>query len=353
MTSGNGLTDQASRKQPAKAKSPRLRRQSIFFIRGIWLATLVGVIMCANIRLPVSASFRLTVSELHLQTRSHSILSSSDEDEVLISGFSSVHIRRSSPSSNHLPETMDISGEPFAACTFARMRMEPIQLSGNSLLELRSDPEWQAPSLGIGLEQPVVLGLASQRAEGKTGPAFTCTRVHSRNERSGEIDDFLSASGGDSILVETRPYSRVDLRGRRGTELTDVHLAVFGPLSFVHIDPLSKDEKPVLIKPASGNNTVIFGDMATPITIDETKLLFIEPQDDFWIERLTAGRGINLQMHGTVSGVEIGDGPGDYQNPMPTLLSKLVDNKAIFLLIPGVASWIVEVLVRMRILRAA
>jgi hypothetical protein len=334
-----------------------MRRWVILTVLAVWSVTALGVWISTLVHPPGAAEATLSTSEVEFRTDAHSILGPSDQEELLVSELTALEIR-----GNELRIKVNgvdspggafrLIGDPHASCSFAGVRSSSLQLAEPTTITLLWTPQAGQRSISLKTHGTVRGTITSQPSNADSTASFTCTRVHVNDGPASNVDGIFSKAGGDSLSFLTARDSRLDLSPVSSSELGDTQINVLSAIRFTHIDPLSAEEKTVLLTPPTGRiNRIEFETPPKHVAIPAGDLLLITPRKDFFLRRFSIQDGIQLDFQGPVLDVRIGPGSTDLVTCMPTMFDLFKSQEVMWGLIVSITGVLIGILEKMEILR--
>ncbi len=327
-------------------------------IGSIWLGTAILILVSTRIHPPTTANASLSVRGVSFRTNARHILGVSDEEQLLITGVDTLQIQLGSPqtvysgNSQFRAATVNVKGDSSATCSFYLVRSSGVELSGPSVISLGVPETPGEKSFHLKVHGSISGNLTSQPRQHGLIPGLMCTRVQVNGAPASNMEVRFSLAGGDSAFFVTHSDARLDFDLNSQSQIGDTQIPIFQQVRFSDIDPLTSEEKTVLLKPPSGyKNEVSFEKLDKIVSLDDADLLIIVPRSDFYLRRFLVKDGIQLSMHGTVSDVRAGAGASDLQTRMPSLADQLDNKKRLFGLIPALATLILGILEKLGILQ--
>lgn len=315
------------------------------------------ILISTRIHPSTTANASLSVKGISFRTNAKRILGPSDEEQLLVSGVSSLQIQFSSARTIRTSgptvkaTSLEVRGEPSASCSFYQIRSGGLELGGPSIVTLGAPSTAGGKSFHLRVHGLLSGNLTSQPREHGLNPGLTCTRVRVNGAPAGNVEVGFSPEGGDSIFFTTFSDARLDFDLTAQSQIGDTQIQIFQEVRFSEIDPHTSEEKTVLLKPPSGyKNEVSFEKLSKSIALDDADLLVILPENEFYLRQFTVRDGIQLSLHGVVHDVRTGAGVSDLQSRMPSLADQLDSKKRIYGLIPALATLILGILEKMGVL---
>ncbi len=330
-----------------------IRRWLAWTIRGVWIATILAVLIATHTHPATTAKVSLSVKEISFRTNASRILEPSDEEQLLVSGVGSLQIqltsaqRVASGGSSFQATSIQIEGEPFASCTFYRVRSGGLDLNGPSIITLGVPSTAGTKSFSLKVHGSLSGHLTSRPGEAGLRPGFECTRVHVNGSPVGSVTASFSPQGGDSIFLATSSDAQLSFDLTAQPEIRDTQIPILDEVHFSHIDPRTSQEKTVLLK---NKNEVSFEKLGKTVTLDEADLLVVAPKNEFNLSQFTVKDGIHLSMHGVARDVRAGAGASDLATLMPSSLDHLDNIKRIYGVVPAIVALILGILEKMGLL---
>jgi len=322
-------------------------------IGGVWIATVLAVLIATHTHPATTAKVSLSVKEVSFRTNASRILGPSDEEQLLVSGVGSLQIQLNSAQTVTISEpsfqatSIQIEGEPFASCTFYRVRSGGLDLNGPSIITLGVARTAGTKSFSLKAHGSLSGHLTSRPSAAGLKPGFECTRVHVNGSPVGSVTASFSPQGGDSISFTTSPDAQLSFDLTAQSEIGDTQIPILDEVRFSHIDPRTSAEKTVLLK---NKNEVSFEKVGKSVTLDEADLLVVAPTNDFYLSQFAIKDGIHLSLHGVARDVRAGAGASDLATLMPSSLDHLDNVKRIYGVVPSIVALILGILEKMGLL---
>ncbi len=330
-----------------------IRRWLAWTIGGVWSATVLAVLIANHTHPATTAKVSISVKEFSFRTNASHILGPSDEQQLLVSGVGSLQIQLNSAqtvTTGGAPfqaTSIQIEGEPFASCTFYRVRSGGLDLSGPSIITFAVPSPAGTKSFSLKVHGSLSGHLTSRPGEAGLRPGFECTRVHANGSPVGSVAASFSPQGGDSIFFATSSDAQLSFDLTAQTEIGDTQIPILDEVRFSHIDPRTLAEKTVLLK---NKNEASFEKVGKSVTLDEADLLVVNPKNEFYLSQFSVGDGIHLSMHGVARDVRAGAGTSDLATLMPTWFDHLDSTKRTYGVVPSIVALILGILEKMGLL---
>lgn len=325
----------------------------VWTIAGVWAGTALAVFVTTRIHPSTAANVTLNVSKLSFRTNAKVILTTNNEEQLLVSGVRALQVQLSSAGAAKregatIPEvSLNIEGGPSASCTFYQVRSSGFDLAGITMITL-GVPGDRPRSFSLQTHGALSGSLTSRPAEPGLIPGFECRNVIVNGVPAEDVEAVFSSHGGETGFLSTMADARLDLILTPKEQVDDTQIPILGPLRFVEVDPYTGEEKTVLLKP-SGNakNEVVFDNLDKKVSLDDADLLVVVPKSDFYLRQFTVKDGIQISLHGVVHDVRAGAGASDLRTQMPSLFDHLYQEKPIYGVIPVLVTLILGIMDRM------
>jgi len=339
-----------------KLPNASLTRLLHWGIAAVWVSTAVAVLIATHIHPPTTLAASLDVRRISFKTDANRILGPNNDSQLLVSKIRSVQIHFNSPQlvsadgTTHKTDIVEISGEPFAACSFYRVRSDGVNLERDSLLTLSVD---QDPNPTSSTFRPFSLNvhgllsgnLTSQAATQALVPGFSCQHVRVDGASVQSVESRLSPGGGDAIFFATYTDARLDFALDQGNSIGDTQIPIRDAIRFWEVEPGSENVKTVLL---GNENKVSFEDVGQSFMLDDADLLLVEPHRDLYLRRFVLKDGIQLSLHGAVREVKSGAGPKDLRTHLPTLFDRIDNTKRVWGVIPALVAFVLGLFEKLR-----
>ena len=323
-------------------------------IGGIWAGTALAVLIATRIHPSTIANVSLSVKEVSFRTDASRMLGPCNEEQLLVSGLDRLDMQLNYPQTFRISgvptqaASLEIEGESSASCSFYQVRSNALELRGPSVVTLGSPVTGAERSFSLKVHGSLTGNLTTRPGEHGLKPGFTCTRVQVNGAPAGDVEGSFSAEWGDTIFITTSSDARFDFTLAANSEIGDTQIPILDELRFSTIDPVTSEEKTVLLKPPSGyKNEVSFEKVDKKVTLADADLLIVAPKRDFYLRQFRVFDGIQLSLHGVVRDVRAGAGAGDLETRMPSFFDHLDNKKRIYGAIPALAALILGVLEKM------
>jgi hypothetical protein len=323
-----------------------------WLIGAIWAGTALAVLILARIHPATTANVSLVTRNISFRTNAGHILGRSNEEQLLVSGVSSLQIEFNSAQSirtggtpKHLT-SMKAEGDSFASCSFYQVRSSGFEVRGPAVITLEVFDVSNARTFSLKAHGELNDNLSSRPGELGVRPGFECRGVRINGGPTGNVEGSFSPGGGDSIFVATSPDSRLDFSLARNADVGDTQIPILTELRFSEIDPRTSEEKSVLLKPAE----ISFEKVNKKTTVDASDLLVVVPADEFYMRNFTIKDGIQLSLHGRVREIRAGAGAKDMATLMPSAFDQLDNAKRIYGVIPLLVGLVLGILEKMGVL---
>jgi hypothetical protein len=337
------------------AEAP-FRRLLKWGIAAVWAGTAIAVLVATRIHPPTTIATSLNVRKISFQTTANRILGPSNDNQLLVSQVKSVQIHLSSPQSvaaggaTQTTSLIDITGGPFASCSFYHVRSDGFDLQNDSVLTISWDQaEGSTPqnsnSFSLGVHGLLSGNLTSQASAAGLIPGITCQHVQVNGGPAGDLESKLSPEGGDAISLDTATDARLDFDLALQNNIGDSQIPIRGEVRFWEVEPGNDDVKTVFL---SGENKVTFEKVNQSFSLDEGDLLLIEPESDFYLRRFSIKNGIQLNLHGIVKEVKSGAGPKDMRTHMPSLFDQIDNAKRFWGVVPALVAFLLGLVDKLR-----
>lgn len=332
-------------------------RRSIFWLTcATWVLTALLVFVLWRLHPPTIVHGDLLVSELAFRTHASKVLSPIDNEQVLIAGLEHAAILgtvQRSGVSNPIAE-LSLDGAEHSACSFWNVRSSAFELADESVIHLAWSKESEKGEISLSSDGTMRGTLTGQPPANGLEAGFSCSQMRTDSSQDkSEVSGRFDAGGGTSVAFLTRRDSSITIQPSTEAVLLQAAVAIEGPLRLSRVDVGSRQESSALLPRTPGNaNSITFDTLGRTITIDEHDIVQFEsrPTDGFWLRNLTADAGLRIDLHGTVSRVEVGPGPSDMHNILPSALDFCLGLKGMLGLIPALATTLLGILERMGLL---
>jgi hypothetical protein len=330
-----------------------IRRWLAWTIVGVWIATVLALLVATHTYPATTARVSLSVREISFRTNASHILGPSDEEQLLVSGVGSVQIQLNSlqkvtTDESSFPATsIQVEGQPSGSCTFYRIRSSGLDLDGPSILTFGVPSTVKTRSFNLKVHGPLSGHLTSRPGEAVLKPGFECTRVRVNGGPVGRVAVSFSPQGGDSIFFSTSPDPQISFDLAAESQIGDTQIPIIAEVRFSHINPHTQEEKTVLLP---NKNEISFEEVGKNVPLDESDLLVVAPKHEFYLSQFTVQDGVHLTLHGVARNVRKGPGASDLPTVMPSSLDHLDNVKRIFGIAPSIVGFILGILERMGLL---
>jgi hypothetical protein len=324
-----------------------------WLIGGIWAGIAVAVLIAARIHPATTANLSISTRRVSFRTSASHILGPSNEEQLLISGVSSLQIRfnheltirRSGAAIKVI--SLEAKGDSFTSCSFYQVRSSGFEVRGPAVITLEVVDVSNARSFSLRAHGLLNDELSSLPGEHGLQPGFECRGLRIGGGPPGDVEGNFSPGGGDTIFVATSLDSRLDFSLAGHSEVSDTQIPILGELRFSEIDPGTSEEKSVLLKP---DTEITFEKADKKITVDSGDLLVIVPQKNFYMRQFTVKNGIHLSLHGSVREIRAGAGVHALSTLLPSAFEQMQSGMRLWGAIVGGVGLLIGILERMGVL---
>jgi hypothetical protein len=324
-----------------------------WLIGGVWVATALSVWIVTRIHPATTANLAVSTRKISFLTDASHILGPSDEEQLIVSGLSSLQIQFRSlqnvvvgGSPKHLG-SLQAEGDSQATCTFYQVRSSGFEVRGAAVITFEVVDVSKAKSFSLKSHGSMSDNLSTRLGESGLRPGFECRGLRVKDGQKEELDGSFSRLGGDSIYLATSPDARLDFSLAGQTDVTDTQIPVLSELRFSEIEPRTSEEKSVLLKPAP---EVFFEKVNQKVTLDPADLLVVVPQNNFYMRQFTVADGVHVSLHGVVRDIRSGAGTKELTTLMPSAFDHMDSATRIYAAIPVLVTLILGILERMGLL---
>jgi hypothetical protein len=323
-----------------------------WLIAGIWLLTAVSVLLASRTHPATTANLTVNTRAVSFRTTAGHILGQSDEEQLLISGVTTVRIQFATPrtlqvgGSPRRLTSLKAAGDSFATCSLYQVRSSGFEVLSPSLITLEVLDATNANNRSFSMKSHGALNDNLTSLPGSRGlvPGLECRGVRVNEGPPQSLDGTLSPDGGDSIFISTSSNTRLDFTLAGNSEVSDTQIPVLGELRFSEIDPRTSEEKSVLLTPGP---EIVFEKMDKKVTVNPGDLLVVDPKDHFYLRQFTIKNGIQVSLHGVVRNVRAGAGANDLATLLPSTFDRLDNLKRIYGAIPALVALLLGFLDKM------
>lgn len=325
----------------------------VWLIAGVWIGTALAVLVATRIHPSTTANLSLNTRRISFRTNASHILGQSNEEQLLISGLSSLRIqfnheqaiRRGSVSSR--VASLDARGDAFASCSFYQVRSSGFEVRGPAVITLDVVDISKAGSFSLKAHGALSDNLSSLAAEHGLQAAFECRNLHVGDGPAETVEGAFSFEGGDAIYVATSTDARLDFSLAKGLLLGDTQIPIAGELRFSEIDAGTSEEKSVLLKP---DPEITFQKTNKKVAVDAGDLLVVVPGDNFYLRQFTVKDGIHLSLQGSVREIRAGAGARALATLLPSAFEHMESAMRIWAAIAAGVGVLLGILEKMSIL---
>ncbi len=319
------------------------------------MSTALLIFILSQIHQHTLVSVSLVVRQFSFKTNAKEILSRTNEQQLVISGLSSLEIHSRQPlnvTANNRSLTkvdyLKLLGRSLASCSFDNVSSTGLTITSRpSLITLF----WveQNNSFGVSFHGSVAGTLTSQ-----PGAGFGCRNVDMEGNPIESLDVELSHPGGDSMDFTTTTDARLDFRNIEASP-GDSQIPISETLRLSYIEPASgsTEEKTVLLTPPSGEtNRIHFANTGKEIILENGDLLVIVPDNNFYLRQFRVDGGIVLSLDGVVKEIRVGAGTNNLRSEMPSVLDDLDAKSRILGVVPSIVALLFAILEKIKVLPA-
>ena len=322
-----------------------------WLIGSVWAVTALAAFAATRIRPSTTADLSVSTRKVSFRTNASHILGQSNEEQLLISGVSSLRIqfnkeRTVKAGSSSLDVVLlAAEGNSRSSCSLYRVRSGGFEVSGPAVITLEV---FDAHGKSFSLQSHGMLtdNLSSRPSEHGLAAGFECREMRTNGGPVGDVEGSFSPEGGDSIFIATQPDARLDFSATGHLEISDTQIPILGELRFSDIYPGSSEEKSVLLKPVD----VVFEKLNKKVTIDPGDLMVVVPRKNFYLRQFTVKDGIQLSLHGDVRDVRAGAGARALATVMPSTFDHLENAIRIWGAITALAGFLLGILEKIGVL---
>jgi len=299
------------------------------------------------------ADISVNTRKITFLTNASRILGPSNEEQLTVSGVSSLQIQfhglqsiTIGGSQKHVA-SLRAEGDARATCLFYRVRSSGFEVLGSAVITFEVANASTAGSFSLKSHGLMTDNLSSRAAESNTQSGFECRGLRIEGGPAGEVEGSFSPTGGDSIYVATSPDTRLDFSLAGHADVSDTQIPVLSELRFSEIEPGTSEEKSVLLKPAP---EVAFEKVMQKVTLNVADLLVVVPQKNFYLRQFTVADGVHLSLRGVVRDLRSGPGAKALTTLMPSSYEHMNSMTRIYGAIPALAGLLLGILERMNLL---
>jgi hypothetical protein len=333
-------------------ESEKSKRWIPWLIATIWLLTAVCVLIAARTHPATTADLAVNTRVVSFRTSAGHILGQSDEEQLLISGITTLQIQFATPRTiraGGLPlrlTSLKAQGDSFATCSLYQVRSSSFEVLAPARITLEAA---NGATRSFSMKSHGILNnnLTSLPGSRNLVPGIECRGVRVNGSPPQSLDGTLSPNGGDSIFISTSADARLDFNLAGNSGVGDTQIPVLGELRFSEIDSRTSEEKSVLLAPGP---EIVFEKIDKKIAVNPGDLLVVEPKDRFYVRRFTIKEGIQLSLHGVVRNIRAGAGANDLSTLLPSTFDRLDNAKRIYGGIPALVALVLGVLDRLGVL---
>ena len=321
-----------------------------WLIIGVWAATAVAVLIAARIHPATTANISVNTRKISFRTNASHILGQSDEEQLLISGVSSLQIQFTRPqtiqtgSTSFQTSSLEVEGDSFSSCSLYLVRTSGFEVRGPAVITLEVFHVSKAKSFSMKAHGSLNDNLSSLPSEHGLQPGFECKGMRIHGGPTVDLEAGFSREGGDTIFVATSPDARLDFTLAGHSDVSDTQIPVLGEVRFSEVDPRTSEEKSVLLQPPP---EIDFEKVNKKVTLNSADLLLVVPKSAFYLRQFTLKDGIQLSLHGRVREIRVGAGTHDLANIMPSAFEQLSNSMRIYSAIPAIAGLVLGILEKM------
>ena len=324
-----------------------------WLICGIWAGTALVIFIAARIHPATTANLSVSTRKLSFRTTAGHILGQSNEEQLLVSGVSSLQIQFNRTQAIRIGgapvrvTSLDGEGDSFSSCSFYKVRSGGFEVGSTAVITLEVFDVSNARSFSLKSHGVLNDNLSSRPSEHGLMAGFECREMRVNGGRAGDVEGNFSPEGGDSIFIATPSDARLDFSLAGHSEANDTQIPILNELRFSEIDPGTSEEKSVLLKPAP---EVTFEEVNKKVILNSADLLVVVPKSDFYMRQFTVRDGIQLSLHGAVRDILTGAGASDLATLMPSASEYLDNAMRIYGTIPAIVGLVLGILERMGVL---
>ena len=285
--------------------------------------------------------------KISFRTNASHILGQSDEEQLLISGVSSLQIQYNKPQTiraggaSFQRSSVEAEGDSFTSCSLYLVRTSGFEVRGPAVITLEVFDVSKPRSFSLKAHGVLNDNLSSLPGEHGLRPGFECRGVRMDGGSAVDLEGSFSPEGGDTIFVATSPDARLDFSLAGHSDVSDTQIPILGEVRFSEIDPRTSEEKSVLLQPPPEINFEKVNKKVTPNSAD---LLLVVPKSAFYLRQFTVRSGIQLSLHGSVREIRVGAGARDLASVMPSAFEYLSNSMRIYSAIPAIAGFVLGIL---------
>ena len=327
-----------------------LRPWIVWLIAGVWAGTALAVLIAARIHPATTVNLSLHTRKISFRTNASQILGQSDEEQLLVTGVSSLQIQFTRPqmirtgARSSEATSLDAQGDSLTTCSFYLVRSPGFEVRNPAVITLEALGASQASMKSHGVLNDSLSSLPSRKG---LQPGFECSGLHVQGGPPVDVESHFTPDGGDSIFLATSTDTRLDFSVSGHSGISDTQIPILSEVRFSEIEPGESEEKSVLLPPAP---EITFEDVNKKVTPDPADLLIVTPKGGFYLRQFTVKDGIQLSLHGRVSQVLAGAGASDLATLMPSAFDHLSNSAKIYSAIPAIAGLILGILEKMGVL---
>jgi hypothetical protein len=330
-----------------------LRPWIAWLIVGVWAGTALAVLIATRIHPATTVNLSLHTRKISFRTNASQILGQSDEEQLLVSGVSSLQIQFTRPQSIQAGSkpleatSLDAQGDSLTSCSFYLVRSRGFEVGAPAVITLEVLDASRATSFSLKSHGALNDSLSSLPSEKGLQPGFECSGLHIQGGPPVDVESHFSPGGGDTIFLATSADTRLDFSVSGHSGISDTQIPVSGEIRFSEIEPGESEEKSVLLPPAP---EITFEDVNKKVTPDPADLLVVVPKGGFYLRQFTVKDGIQLSLHGRVSQLLAGAGANDLATLMPSAFDRLSNSARIYAAIPAIVGLILGILEKIGVL---
>jgi hypothetical protein len=336
---------------PKKAQKKPFRSSISWIIIGVWIVSVVLVLVATRIHPAARVNISVNVKEISFRTDAKYIFDQFNEEQLIVSGLNSLRVDFSGgPSdskddaSNH-EAALDLQGGPGTSCSFYQVRSGRIELAEPSVVTLGAPNGSDGKAFNLKVHGSASTTLTSMPATAEFKPGFTCTNARVSDRPAGTLERSLSTLGLDTLLLVTAPDSRFDFVLAGSSKVENTQIPVLGEIRFSSIDPRSSEEKTILLPATERHkNEIAFEEPRNSMALDDADLLLVIPEKDFTLRRFSIDDGIHANFYGSVRDLKVGAAANDMVSRMPSYFDRLDAQKRFFGAVPALAALILGLL---------
>ena len=321
-----------------------------WLIAGVWLFTAAAVLIASRMHPATIANLTVSTRKLSFRTNAGHILGQSDEEQLLISGVTTLQIQFAAPrtvkagGSPTSVSFLKVEGASLASCSLYQVRSSGFEVLVPALITFEVSDASKGKSFSMKAHGLLSDNLTSLPADRGLSSGFECRGVRVNGGSPQDVEGTLSPAGGDSVFVATAPDSRLDFTFAANSGASDTQIPVLDELRFSEIDPRTSEEKSVLLPPPP---EILFEKVNKKVNANPTDLLVVLPKDRFYLRQFTIKDGIQISLHGTVRNIRAGAGANDLATLMPSAFDQLDSAKRIYGVIPAIVALLLGILDKM------